>query len=46
MDKLDFYYVDNGYAHYLKTIEQEKRGFTRVPNMDDTVGINQNFCAA
>lgn len=43
MDKLDFYYVDNGYAHYLKTVEQKKRGFSRVPNMDDTGGHKPKF---
>ena len=33
MDKLNFYTVDNDYIEFLKNAEQEKRGFTRVPNM-------------
>ena len=34
MDKLNFYTVDLPYVNYLKNAEQEKRGFSRVPNMD------------
>lgn len=34
MDKLNFYTVDLLYVNYLKNAEQEKRGFSRVPNMD------------
>ena len=34
MDKLNFYTVDLPYVNYLKNTEQEKRGFSRVPNMD------------
>ncbi len=43
MDKLDFYCVDNRYVQYLKNAEQEKRGFTRVPNMDYTNGCKPKF---
>lgn len=34
MDKLNFYTVDLNYVQYLKQKEIEKRGFSRVPNMD------------
>ncbi len=34
MDKLNFYTVDLGYVALLKSAEQEKRGFSRVPDMD------------
>ena len=34
MDKLNFYTVDLRYVNFLKNVEQEKRGFSRVPNMD------------
>lgn len=34
MDKLNFYTVDLQYVDFLKTIEHEKRGFSRVPNMN------------
>lgn len=34
MGKLNFYTVDLGYVEYLKKSEQEKRGFSRIPNMD------------
>lgn len=34
MDKLNFYTVDLRYVNFLKNAEQEKRGFSRVPNMD------------
>ncbi len=34
MDKLDFYTVDISYVDFLKKAEQEKRGFSRVPNME------------
>ena len=32
--KLDFYNVDKAYIAYLQQAELQKRGFTRVPNMD------------
>lgn len=34
MDKLNFYTVNLQYVDFLKNAEQEKRGFSRVPNMD------------
>lgn len=34
MNKLNFYTVDLEYVNFLKRTEQEKRGFSRVPNMD------------
>ncbi len=34
MDKLNFYTVDLGYVDFLKKAEHEKRGFSRVPNME------------
>lgn len=34
MDKLNFYTVDLSYVDYLKDAEIQKRGFSRVPNMD------------
>lgn len=34
MDKLNFYIVDLDYVRYLADAETEKRGFSRVPNMD------------
>ena len=33
MDKLNFYTVDVEYVSYLQKSEQDKRGFSRVPNM-------------
>lgn len=36
MDKLNFYTVDLDYVRYLKQIEMEHRGFSRIPNMDYT----------
>jgi protein AbiQ len=33
MDKLNFYTADTDYVQYLQKAEQEKRGFSRVPNM-------------
>lgn len=39
MKKLNFYIVDNEYIEFLKNAEQEKRGFSRVPNMN--YGINR-----
>ena len=33
MDKLNFYTADTNYVKYLQKVEQEKRGFSRVPNM-------------
>ena len=34
MEKLNFYTVDFDYVNYLKKAEQDKRGFSRVPNME------------
>lgn len=34
MEKLNFYTVDLDYVSYLKKIEMDKRGFSRVPNME------------
>ena len=34
MEKLNFYTVDLDYVNYLKKAEQDKRGFSRVPNME------------
>lgn len=34
MEKLNFYTVDLQYVDLLKTSETDKRGFTRVPDMD------------
>ena len=34
MEKLNFYTVDLDYVNYLKKVEQDKRGFSRVPNME------------
>lgn len=34
MDKLNFYTVDPDYVRHLKDSETEKRGFSRVPNME------------
>ena len=34
MEKLNFYTVDLDYVNYLKKTEQDKRGFSRVPNME------------
>lgn len=34
MDKLNFFTVDLQYVNYLKNIEREKRGFSRVPDID------------
>ncbi len=34
MDKLNFYTIDSVYVAYLKKSEFEKRGFSRVPNME------------
>ena len=33
MEKLNFYTVDFKYVDFLKTSEKEKRGFSRVPDM-------------
>lgn len=32
--KLDFYNVDKEYVSYMQAAECQKRGFTRIPNMD------------
>lgn len=34
MDKLNFYTVDLKYVEFLRNAEKEKRGFSRIPNMD------------
>jgi protein AbiQ len=34
MDKLNFYTINSDYVNYLKKSEQEKRSFSRVPNME------------
>ena len=34
MNKLNFYIVDLDYVKYLKNAEIEKRGFSRIPDMD------------
>ena len=34
MNKLDFYTADLNYINFIKNAEIEKRGFSRVPNMD------------
>ncbi len=34
MDKLNFYTVDLKYVEFLQNTEKEKRGFSRVPNME------------
>lgn len=34
MDKLNFYLIDLEYARFLAQAEQEKRGFSRIPNLD------------
>lgn len=34
MDDLNFYTVDLQYVEYLKSCEQDARGFSRVPNME------------
>lgn len=33
MDDLNFFEIDVSYVDYLKNIEINKRGFSRVPNM-------------
>ena len=43
MDKLNFYTVDLPYVTYLKNAELEKRGFSRVPNMDYGVQRKPKF---
>lgn len=34
MDKLNFYTVDLDYVNFLKQAEHEKRGLSRIPNME------------
>ena len=36
MEKLNFFTVDPAYVHFLKSAEIKERGFTRVPNMEDS----------
>ena len=43
MRKLDFYTIDLDYVSYLKQAEMEKRGFSRVPNMEYGKERKQKF---
>lgn len=43
MEKLNFYTVDTDYVNYLKQAEEEKRGFSRVPNMEYGNDRKQKF---
>lgn len=43
MDKLNFYIADLTYVEFLKSIELEKRGFSRIPNMDYGVQRKSKF---
>ena len=43
MDKLNFYSVDSYYSLYLQKAEQDKRGFSRVPNMAYSEKYKQKF---
>lgn len=43
MEKLDFYFVDKDYVNYLKQAEIEKRGFSRVPNVEYSEGRKPKF---
>ncbi len=43
MDKLNFYTVDLAYVDYLKDAEIQKRGFSRIPNMDYGNGQKPKF---
>lgn len=42
--KLDFYNVDRDYIAYLQQAEFQKRGFTRVPNVDYESGKQKFIC--
>jgi len=41
--KLNFYNVDSNYVQYLQKVENEKRGFSRVPNMKYNDKNKQKF---
>jgi len=43
MDKLNFYTVDTDYVQHLEKSEQDKRGFSRVPNMIYSEKYKQKF---
>ena len=43
MEKLNFYTVDLDYVQHLQKAEQEKRGFSRVPNMSYSDKYKQKF---
>ena len=43
MEKLNFYTADLDYVRYLQKAEQEKRGFSRVPNMAYSEKHKQKF---
>jgi len=43
MDKLNFYTVDIDYVLHLQKAEQDKRGFSRVPNMVYNEKYKQKF---
>ena len=43
MDKLNFYTVPEDYADYLRNAEVEKRGFSRVPNLNYGNGRKQKL---
>ena len=40
---MDFYYVAPDYINYLQKVEINKRGFTRVPNVEYDKDHNQKF---
>jgi protein AbiQ len=43
MDKLNFFTVDADYTFYLQKAEQDKRGFSRVPNLAYNKKYKQKF---
>ena len=43
MDRLNFYTADVEYVQYLQKAEQDKRGFSRVPNMVYGENYKQKF---
>lgn len=43
MDNLNFYTVDLQYVEFLKTVETEKRGFSRIPDMDYAANRKPKF---
>ena len=43
MEKLKFYLVDYDYVKYLQQAEMEKRGFSRVPNVEYSNGKKPKF---